>query len=63
MGLNIDIASDVGSLLYLGKENEKNDSKFVINCYTERYASPEHINAVKNKIPLTRQQLFKEDKH
>jgi len=34
-----------------------------VNCYTEKYASAEYIEAVKNKIPLTREQLMKEDKH
>ena len=52
--------SDVGSLLHLGKQN---DDKFIITCYTEKFASHEHIQAVKNKTPLTREQLFKEDKH
>ena len=52
--------SDVGSLLHLGKQN---DAKFIITCYTEKFASHEHIQAVKNKTPLTREQLFKEDKH
>ena len=52
--------SDVGSLLHLGKQN---DDKFIITCYTEKFASQKHIEAVKNKTPLTREQLFKEDKH
>jgi serine/threonine protein kinase len=43
--------SDVGSLLHLGKQN---DVKFIISCYTEKFASHEHIEAVKNKTPLTR---------
>jgi len=46
------ITSDVGSLLYLGEDN---DSKFIVTCYTEKYASDEHIEAVKNKTPLTRE--------
>jgi serine/threonine protein kinase len=52
--------SDVGSLLHLGKQN---DAKFIITCYTEKFASHEHIEAVKSKTPLTREELFKEDKH
>jgi hypothetical protein len=31
--------SDIGSLLYLGKENEKEGEKFIVTCYTEKYAS------------------------
>ena len=46
------ITSDVGSLLYLGEDN---DNKFIVTCYTEKYASAEHIEAVENKIPLTRE--------
>ena len=53
------MTSDVGSLLYLG---EVNDNKFIVTSYTEKFASVEHINAVKNGTPLTREQLFKEDK-
>jgi serine/threonine protein kinase len=54
------ITSDIGSLLYLGEDN---DNKFIVTCYTEKYASKEHIEAVNNKTPLTREQLMKEDKH
>ena len=46
------ITSDVGSLLYLGEDN---DNKFIVTCFTEKYASAEHIEAVKNKTPLTRE--------
>ncbi len=46
------ITSDVGSLLYL---DEDNDNKFIITCYTEKYASAKHIEAVENKTPLTRE--------
>lgn len=38
-------------------------AKFIVTSYTEKYASKEHIEAVMNKIPLTREQLMKEDKH
>jgi hypothetical protein len=31
--------SDIGSLLYLGKPNENEGSKFIVTCYTEKYAS------------------------
>ena len=44
--------SDIGSLLYLGIEE---DDKFIVTCYTEKYASAQHIEAVKNKTPLTRE--------
>jgi serine/threonine protein kinase len=57
---NLLITSDVGSLLYLG---EVKDNKFIVTSYTEKFASAEHIDAVKNGTPLTREQLFKEDKH
>jgi serine/threonine protein kinase len=59
------MTTDVGSLIYLGKpdEDELETSKFIVTCYTENYASAEYIDAVKNKIPLTREQLMKEDKH
>ncbi len=30
------ITSDVGSLLYLGEDN---DNIFIVTCYTEKYAS------------------------
>ena len=40
--------SDIGSVLYLGKANEKEETKFIVTCYTEKYASKEHIEAVKN---------------
>ena len=46
------ITSDVGSLLYLGEDK---DNKFIVTCYTEKYASAEHIEAVENKTPLTRE--------
>ena len=46
------ITSDVGSVLYLGEDK---DNKFIVTCYTEKYASAEHIEAVKNKTPLTRE--------
>ena len=56
--------SDVGSLLYLGEKVESEDSSlFVISSYTERFASIEYIEAVRNRTPLTREQLIKEDKH
>jgi serine/threonine protein kinase len=44
--------SDVGSLLHLGKQN---DNKFIVTCYTKGFASLKHIEAVKNKTPLTRE--------
>ncbi len=43
--------SDIGSVLYLGEE----DDKFIVTSYTEKYASAQHIEAVKNKTPLTRE--------
>ncbi len=46
------ITSDVGSLLYLGEDT---DNKFIITCYTENYASAEHIEAVENRTPMTRE--------
>lgn len=55
--------SDIGSLLYLGEANKKEDGKFIVTCYTEKYASKDHIEAVKNMTPLTREQLMNEDKH
>jgi hypothetical protein len=55
--------SDVGSLLYLGEKVESEDSLYVISSYTERFASMEYIMAVKNRTPLTREQLIREDKH
>ena len=56
--------SDVGSLLYLDEKIESEDSSlFVISSYTERFASMEYIEAVRNRTPLTREQLIKEDKH
>ena len=56
--------SDVGSLLYLDEKIESEDSSlFVISSYTERFASIEYIEAVRNRTPLTREQLIREDKH
>ena len=55
------MTTDLGSLLFLGDQNE--GSSFIGNCYTEKYASPEYIDAVKNKKPLTRDQLMIEDKN
>ena len=56
--------SDVGSILYLGENVESEDSSLlVISSYTERFASMEYIEAVRNRTPLTRKQLIKEDKH
>ncbi len=44
------MTSDVGSLLYLGKpdEDEYENLWFIRTCYTEKYASPQYIDAVKN---------------
>ena len=55
------ITTDIGSLLYLGEPNES--SLYIVTCYTEKYASPKYIEAVKNKIPLTREKLMEEDKY
>ncbi len=46
------ITSDIGSLLYLG---ENKDEKFIVTCFTEKYASESHIDAIKNKTPLRRE--------
>jgi hypothetical protein len=54
------MTSDVGSLLYLGEES---DNKFIVTSYTKKFASVDHIDAVKNRTPLTREQLYKEDKY
>ncbi len=51
----IKCTSDIGSVLYLGEANETEDTKFIVTCYTENYASKEHIEAVKNKTLLTRE--------
>ena len=40
--------SDIGSLLHLGEANEKEEGKYIVTCYTEKYASKEYIEAVKN---------------
>jgi serine/threonine protein kinase len=40
--------SDIGSVLYLGRANEIEEGKFIVTCYTEKYASKEYIEAVKN---------------
>jgi hypothetical protein len=44
------MTTDVGSLIYLGdpENNERENSKFIVTCYTEKYASAGHIEAVKN---------------
>ena len=51
------MTTDVGTLLYLGEQNktEKEFPLFIASSYTEKYASPEYIQAVKNKTPLTRE--------
>ena len=46
------MTSDVGSLLDLGNNKDK---LFIVNCFTEGFASPEYIEAVKSKTPLTRE--------
>ena len=33
------ITSDIGSLLYLGEKKYEQDAKFIVTCYTEKYAS------------------------
>ncbi len=42
--------------------NEKERSGFIPTSYTERYASKFFIEAVKNGIWLTKDQLMREDK-
>ena len=48
------MTSDVGSLLFLGETTNENDL-FMVTSYTEYFASPGFIEAVKNKTPLTRE--------
>jgi hypothetical protein len=40
------MTTDIGSILNLGEEID-NDTKFIGTCYSEGYASPEYIEAVK----------------
>ncbi len=42
------MTTDIGSLFNLGDEEIDNDTKFICTCYSEGYASPEYIEAVKN---------------
>ena len=58
---SISMTTDIGTLLYLGEGNQS--SLFIRTCYTEKYASPKYIEAVKNKIPFTKAQLLNEDKY
>ena len=55
--------SDISSILHLGKGNQKEVDKFIVTCFTENFASEEHVEAVKNQTPLSKEQLMKEDKH
>ncbi len=61
----MNITSDAGSLLYLGKVEEKDADEpiYRITLATPFYSSPEHLNAVKTGRLLSRKQLMKEDKH
>lgn len=45
------------------KDIKIDEPKFLISCCTEDFGSEEYINAVKNKIKLTRDQLVEEDKY
>ncbi len=56
--------SDVGTLLYLRDKKQPNDNqRYFITSYTPGFASQELMKAVKDQIPLTRQQLMNEDKY
>ena len=50
------LTSDLGSLMHLGEPNvsELEPRLYLVTQYTEEYASPQYIEAVKNKTPLSR---------
>lgn len=50
----IEITTDAGSLLYIGSK-KSSDDKYIITVYTPGFASSEHVAAVKQLLPRTRE--------